>query len=127
MKKLIVTIVLVGVVLLLAFTCPDKQAHKDAIDKVVSGVVDSKLDELDSGTGDVLTQGLSMLGSMFAAKMVDTFLDNRLTVDNYVVCSIGKIKLDDKTKTVSFGILNNVFTMSEEDVKENLKKLGQDL
>ena len=45
MKKLITLIVVIAALLLLAFTCPNKQAHQDKIKTTMSNLVDEKLNK----------------------------------------------------------------------------------
>ena len=67
--------------------------------------------------------GWAMLGSMIGTGLAGLVIDNMLKVENYFVCSIGTITYENETNIVSVGILNHVFTASEEDVKENAKDL----
>lgn len=39
-----------------------------------------------------------------------------------MVCSVGKVRIDGETTTLSFGILNQVFTFSKETMKEAMSK-----
>lgn len=121
MKKILTFIILFATVILLALTCPDKDDHKAAISHRVSDIIDSNVGATNGG-GSIVSQGLSLLGSIFAVKLVDTFLDNRLVVHNYVVCSVGEVSFNGKKKRVSFGVLNNVFTFSEKDLKDALSE-----
>lgn len=117
-------IILVGGVLLLSSTCPDKKAHEEAITEVLSEVYDDMIDEnLDEkDASNKIVQGITKLGNMFMDKIVGTVLDSELKVDNYLICSVGSIRYDGKTRFVSFGILNNVYTFDKDDIKRYLKK-----
>lgn len=119
MKKVIAVIIIVGAVLLLAMTCPDKTAHQEAIRDSISQVYNDKVNESmsEEDASNELVQGFAMLGNIFVDKIVETVLDTKLSVKNYVLFSVGTIYLDGNTKTVSFGILNNVFTYDKEDIK----------
>ena len=64
-----------------------------------------------------------MFGSMLGTGLAGLVIDNMLKVDNYFVCSIGRITYEDETNIVSVGILNHVFTASAEDVKANVEEL----
>lgn len=88
----------VGVlILLLALTCPGKEAHVDKIRTTLANAVEEKNGE-DSALG--------ILGALFVSKVADVYLDSKLEIDNYVVCSVGKVRMDGETTTLSFGILN---------------------
>lgn len=119
MKKLIAVIIIVGAVLLLAMTCPDKTAHQEAIRDSISQAYNDKVNESmsEEDASNELVQGFAMLGNMFVDKIVETVLDTKLSVKNYVLFRVGTIYHDGNTKTVSFGILNNVFTYDKEDIK----------
>lgn len=119
MKKLIAVIIIVGAVLLLAMTCPDKTAHQEAIRDSISQAYNDKVNESmsEEDASNELVQGFAMLGNMFVDKIVETVLDTKLSVKNYVLFSVGSIYHDGNTKTVSFGILTNVFTYDKEDIK----------
>lgn len=119
MKKVISTIILVGAILLLAMTCPDKTAHQETIRDSISQAFNDKVNERmsEEDASNELMQGFAMLGNMFVDKIVETVLDTKLSVKNYVLFSVGTIYHDGNSKIVSFGILNNVFTYDKEDIK----------
>ncbi len=122
MKKLIAIVVVVAVFLALLITCPDKQAHQTKLKESVNSLVNEKLTaEESSGLGE----GPALFGSMLLSPIMDEALGTMLTVDNYVVFSVGKMEFDGKTRTVSFGILNQVFTPSKEQISNALKNWGR--
>lgn len=43
---------------------------------------------------------------------------NALTVDNYLVCSLGRIHYADKAPVVSVGVLGHVFTIDKSSLKQ---------
>lgn len=98
--------------LLLVFTCPNKQDHEEAITYVVSSLINEKIDEEE-------TDALALLGSFYLTKFVGQFLDSRLRVNNYFLFSVGEVNYKGKTKNVSFGILNHVYTIDKEDINLN--------
>lgn len=119
MKKLIAVVLIVGGVLLLSITCPDKRAHQEAIREMVSQVYNAKVNE-DIGEEDAkngLVQGFALLGNMFVDRVMESVLETKLSVKNYVLFSVGTINHEGKDNVVSFGILNNVFTCDKKDVK----------
>lgn len=123
--KLTVVIVAVGALILLALTCPDKDAHKEAMKTTINKAFESKMSESftkEESKNDIF-QGISILGSMLVSNIADSMLDAKMEVKNYVFFSIGAINHDGKSQTVSLGILNNVYTCSEEDLKTYIDKL----
>ena len=119
MKKfLILLLVLLGIGGVAVATCPDKEAHKNAI----QGVVKEKIDEeVNTGTE---SNDLSVLLSGLGSSVSGWIIDKGLTVENHFVYSIGKFNTGQETKTVSFGIFGHVFTFSKEDLERELKNLG---
>ena len=113
-KKIIVTLCSLFAFILLASTCPNRNYHKEAITYLVSSMVNEKLDE--AGEND----GFSFLGSLFMTKFLEEFLDARLKVNNYILFSVGEVNYKGNTKTVSFGILNHVFTLTKDDLRKKI-------
>lgn len=109
-KALIILLVIAGVAVV---TCPDKQDHKDAITSVINEVVHDELgvNQEDDSLG--ILKGLANIGA-------GIYLDNKFSVDNYFVCSVGRILHGAENDVVSFGIFGHVFTFGKEDVKEML-------
>lgn len=108
--------IVVLVFILLAVTCPDKQVHQvhqEKIKMTISNVIDESLVTSASES----EQGFALIGSLFATKIVDIFLNNKLQVNNYFFFSTGQISFGGNTKMVSFGILNKVFTFDEDDIR----------
>lgn len=117
MKKffsfLIVVLIIGGVAVI---TCPDKQAHKDAIMAVVNESIDEELGVNDATSEDVLglLGGISTIGSHVS----EWFLDSNLTVENHFVYSEGILKHGKESDTVSIGVFGHVFTGGKEGVKK---------
>ena len=105
--------IVVLVFILLAVTCPGKQVHQEKIKMTISNVIDESLVTSASES----EQGFALIGSLFATKIVDIFLNNKLQVNNYFFFSTGQISFGGNTKMVSFGILNKVFTFDEDDIR----------
>lgn len=112
----LVTLVALGVVAII--TCPDRLAHKDAIMSVVNEKIDDGLTESNGGEADGLTAFLGSLGS----SMAGYFLENRLTVKNCFVCSIGYLRdMEGVDNKVSVGVFGHVFTFNKEDLDAYLE------
>ena len=110
--------IVVLVLLLLAFTCPDKQQHQEKIKMTISNAIDEKFVE----SAPESEQGFAFIGSLLVTKIVDIFLSNKLQVNNYFFFSTGQISYGGNTKTISFGILNQVFTFDEDDVRQAISE-----
>ena len=120
MKKLLLFIlILVAVAGVCVVTCPDKAAHSEALKDLVNTALTEELDEGVSETD----AGFVAFGSMLGTGIAGIVLDNTLKVENHFVCSVGTITYAGKTKIVSIGILNHVFTADKEDFKQALESL----
>lgn len=120
MKKLLLSIlIVVAVAGVCVVTCPDKEAHSEALKDLVNTVLTEGLAEGESETD----AGFVAFGSMLGTGIAGIVLDNTLKVENHFVCSVGTITYAGKTKIVSIGILNHVFTADKEDFKQALESL----
>lgn len=120
MKKLLLFIlILVAVAGVCVVTCPDKAAHSEALKDIVNTAL---TEELAEGVSES-DAGFVAFGSMLGTGLAGIVLDNTLKVENHFVCSVGTITYDGKTKIVSIGILNHVFTADKEDFKQALESL----
>ena len=116
MKKfLIFLLVLIGIGAVAVVTCPDKEAHKDAIQSVVKEKID---EELNAGSGSELGGILSGLGSSVSGWLIE----QGLTVENHFVYSVGKFNTGKEVRTVSVGVFGHIFTFSKEDLDAALKE-----
>lgn len=99
--KVMAIAAVVVAVLVLVFTCPDREQHRDAV-----------VSEINNAVGDVSgTSGaFGMLGDVFMSGIVDMMVGQVLDVDSYLIFSIGTIHYGGKSRAVSFGILSHVFT-----------------
>lgn len=118
MKKLIITLlILLGIGAVAVVTCPDRQAHKEAIMSLVNESINDELH-----TDDKDAQALSALFGSIGSSVAGYFLDNRLTVKNYFVFSVGELKdLEGVDQKVSVGVFGHVFTGGKEQLKKAIK------
>lgn len=110
MKKisvLLLALIFIGGVCVI--TCPDKQAHQDAIMAVVNSKLNKQADEQ-------LGEGFGFLGASIGSSIVNWIIDNCLEVKNCFVCSLGQVEDEEgKMQTISVGVLGHVFTTSKEE------------
>ena len=110
MKKILSLVIIIAVVLVAIVTCPDKQAHQDAVMAEMNGAIDTAIkDKVGLGDSD-LEKSISKITSKLTSTVLGAAFDTAVTVDNYFVFSVGKIDIDDKPKTVSIGAFGHVFT-----------------
>ncbi len=115
MKKALIAIIVVLIVGAAAVvTCPDKQAHKDAIMAVVNEKVNEELK-----TDDEDMMGLSVLFGSLSSRIAGGVVENRLVVKNHFLWSTGKIQnLSGEYIMISVGVFGHVFTFDKEDLDE---------
>ena len=120
MKKTFSFIVVIAIIMVSVMTCPQKEAHKDALMKLVDSALDSELYK-HANTDE--EKGFAMIGSLLGSGIARIFLDKKLLIDNYFVFSVGRIVFEGEEKIVSVGLFNHVFTEDEKALKERLKDI----
>ncbi|MCF0209985.1 MAG: DUF4359 domain-containing protein [Bacteroidales bacterium] len=118
MKRKITWIIILAILVVMALTCPNKEAHQEKLSHTLTNVATNEMGEAKNG----FEQGMQMIGSMMASKFINSYVDAQLEVKNYYIFSLGKMKIDGEDKTVSVGLFNQVFTASEDGIKEKLKE-----
>lgn len=122
MKKFLFLIVFLAVVAgALITTCPDRNAHLEAIKSVVSEVANEEMDK----QSNILTTGLASISTMLTINMADTYLKSNLIIRDHTLFNIGYISYNDDLRMISFGILNHVFTLDKETAKEMMKEKAE--
>ena len=104
MKKVWYALLIVAVICLV--TCPDKDAHTEALTNMANDVIQKEVANTADG------EGWAMLGSALGAGIANIAISTTLTVDNYFLFSVGRISWMGEEETVSVGILNHVFTLA---------------
>ncbi len=114
-KKVIAVAIIVIAVIILALSCPNKQTHVEALDNAIMTALTESMakDSTMKGGADEFTTGL-------ASSLVPKVLNSKLNVHNYFLFSVGELKDEGKTKTVSFGILGHVFPVGLSDSEKEL-------
>lgn len=126
-KPLILTVILVLILALLVFSCPNNSDHQNAVKSEVRAFVNESIDENTSSDG-LLGSILSFGQKYISGVALDSFMESSFRTDNYFVCSMGRIEFMGKDKVVSFGILGHVFTFSKEDLALSLERaMGADV
>lgn len=122
MKKFLFLIVFLAVVAgALIATCPDRNAHLEAIKSVVSEVANEEMDK----QSNILTTGLASISTMLTINMADTYLKSNLIIRDHTFYNIGYISYNNDLRMISFGILNHVFTLDKETAKEMMKEKAE--
>lgn len=106
-----IAVLIVGAVAAVV-TCPDKQAHKDAIMEVVNQKINEELH-----TDNQEYQGLSALFGSLGSGIASRIVDNRLVVKNHFLWSTGELQdMDGNYNQVSVGVFGHIFTFNKEDL-----------
>lgn len=111
---LIFTLIIVFIAGFCVVSCPDKEAHSEAIMENINELID------EEATKDVTNESekaLALLASSLVSGISNLVIDSRLSVNNYFLFSIGRVTFEGKSQIVSVGLLNHVFT----DINDNLK------
>lgn len=103
--------------LMLYLTCPTADDHRREMQRLGEETTKVLVDEAGGGIAGEICE-------LFSDKLVTSYLTDQLQVDNYVVCSIGRLSnplTHDEPVIVSVGVLNKVYTASPETVAFHLK------
>ena len=118
MKRFLYTLLIVFALSLVCIvTCPDKDAHSDALMKLFNVAWQTELAEV----GINENEGLALFGSALGSDIAEYVIEKQLIVDNYFVCSIGRFIYEGEENIVSVGVLNHIFTKSEEELLRELE------
>ncbi len=122
MKNGKVILILLGIIIAaLAFTNPSEQEHKDAVkakvEKSMQDAINEKTSKIDNKWGDLLGK---TLGSLVGNKFTEATVNELVSRENYVLCSLTQIKWNGEKNTVGVGILGKVF------VSDKLETIIQD-
>ena len=114
-----ILLTLVALVAVMIVTCPKTEQHKEVLSTVITATVNDAVNDNDNITGNTfIDNAFRTVSNAFAGKVIETAVDNLVTVDNYVVCSLGKVHYDGKDHIVSLGIFGHIFTVDEDDLRE---------
>lgn len=117
MKKFLFLIVLlVAVGLTLMATCPEREAHMEAVKSVTTSVVNSEMDQ--SG----IDGAIASIGTALGVNVVDAYLKNNLVIRDHTFYNVGTINYEGEPRIISVGIFNHVFTIDEETAREYIKE-----
>lgn len=122
MKRLgIILVILIALFGLSVLTCPEKEAHKDALTDVVEEVIRDICKEYDDELSDTDKQYLD-LAAPSLAKKAGWLIDGTLSVRNHMVCSTGSINIQNDKKTVTIGLFGHVFILGKDKLKTMIRE-----
>lgn len=110
MKKYLIVI---GVILGIAFfTNPKSQDHKELL---LNKFKPEMISSFTEGKDVKNLTNADALSLFFGSKIAEGFLDNLVSVDNYLFFSITKITWDNETKAVAIGLFGNLILFKDID------------
>ncbi len=105
-------ILILSIIILGAVTNPSYDSHKREIKRLLN----STNNQFDS------QNPFEILGNSLGQKLIDGMVDNIVSVNNYLVFSIGKAEIKGKEKNITFGLLGNVFPYEKINKKSSKSK-----
>ena len=111
MKKLFLfLIVLAGLAVIRYLTNPTEAMHREAGKEKLEKIMENTL--MRYGVGKNI---LSSLGIDPGNKYVGQMIDSHISIDNYYVFSLTRLKWEDKSYVIGVGIFNKVFISNKVD------------
>lgn len=107
-----------ALLILLVATCPKPQHHKEAVAGVVAEVINEETNLVPNDADNPFSRTLKDFTSTVTAKIVAIGVDNLVSVDNYFVCSVGRIHYANQSHVVSVGLLGHVFTIGKAELSK---------
>ena len=116
MKKFLIFLgVLVVLGLALIATCPNRDAHREAVKSVLSAAINAEMDQ--SG----IEETTAAIGAMLAVSAIDSYLNSHLVVRDRTFYNVGVVSYEGEFHMISVGVFNHVFTISEDDARQFIK------
>lgn len=103
-RMMFLLIPLLLVLMILAFTCPGKKAHKAVLKKELSVAF--------SSANSFLGKDALMVTELLEMPTVDEMLDNVLVYHNYLLWSTTEVQIGGRSHTISYGMLTKVFALN---------------
>ena len=114
-----ILLTIIALVAVMIVTCPKTEQHKEVLSTVITATVNDAVNDNDNITGNTfIDNAFKTVSNAFAGKVIEAAVDNLVTVDNYIVCSLGKVHYDGKDHIVSLGVFGHIFTVDEDDLQE---------
>jgi hypothetical protein len=109
------TIAIVGFILLaLMATNPSIEDHREGVKEMYK----KKLGEMNNDKKDDLA---TQIGTGIATLIGDGFIDKIVSRDNYLLFSLTKVSVGDKTNNIGFGILGQIFVKDYDKIKNKFE------
>ena len=120
MKKLLFTIIIIGMAILMTQTLPDKKEHKRAMMDAVKELVEERANE--KGIAD---NAITRIGKNLVSKSIEAGLGAKLRMNNYFLFNTTHIKTGGEDKLLSVGVLGQVITFNKDMLRNALEESKQ--
>lgn len=114
LRILIPTVLIAGIC---ALTCPNKEQHTESIKEAFANHLEKQLGAKGDQDPDA---GFRQFSTHLGGGMMNILLQDKLSVKNYGVCSIGKLEVRGNSSTISVGVLNTVFTVPFDKIQKQI-------
>lgn len=118
---LVAVLVVLALICLFSFTCPDKDDHEEALKALVVEQLDRKK---ESSENDIFTMGIDLLKQVVLGPVFDAELDHMLSVHKYIVFSKGTFNVNGRDYTVSIGLLGKVFPVNNKEFIHAMREVS---
>ena len=115
MKKIVSIVAVVAVLVVMALTCPDEEAHQARVKREVKTAVSNEMEK-------VLGKNISFYASIATNLATNLAVDNMVRVSNYGLVSVGTLDWGDETHLVSVGVFGHVFSVGHEFLEEKIEE-----
>ena len=105
---------LFAILLVMILTCPKKDQHLDVLAENFSYVLHSEQASQQDDT--------SILGDLLGAALVKPLLSTYLTVNYYILFSVGHLTFEGEDHIMSFGAFGHIFTTSKKELKRRMEQ-----
>ena len=114
----IILAVMVIFVFFLIVTCPGEDKHQEVLEDHINLAVKEMFDSTEEKS---VLSGID--DEMIVNQITKTLIGSQFSVNNYLVCSVGKVHFLHQKMMVTFGVAHHVFCLvSKDDIKRNIEK-----
>lgn len=121
-KKQISIVVLVLFVFISLITNPGKADHSDKLKTKINTYMKQSVQDQMENSENEWEQAGAAFGLMLGEGIINSIVDNNLSVNNFLLFSTSSLEIEGKKKTIGFGFLGNVFIASQiEEALEDIQ------
>ena len=105
-KRYFIYLFFLIILILACITNPNEEAHKNALKARAHSI----MSEIVTEQRNTMSSAVWQLGG---SQLVDGFIDSNLSIDNYYLFSIPKIRWNEKSYPIGFGAFSKVYITKE--------------